>query len=93
MIDHNQYVCCNTSNVQNTVCLIINYVNQFPKSLDLDMILIGIEIWTAQNLLSTDNVKLLLVPFCKWKKGDFGTHLPHDLAFIFVKKTMVLTLA
>lgn len=72
--------------MQNTVCLVINYVNQFFKSLDLDMILIGIEIWTAQNLLSIDNIKPLLVACCKWKNGDFGTHLPHKLTIIFVKK-------
>ncbi|KAF3818469.1 hypothetical protein GH733_011886, partial [Mirounga leonina] len=72
---------------RNTVCLVINYVNQFFKSLDLDMILIAIEIWTAQNLLSIDNIKPLLVACCKWKNCDFGTHLPHDLTYIFVEKT------
>ncbi|VFV36066.1 disintegrin and metalloproteinase, partial [Lynx pardinus] len=88
MIDHNQYVSeeSNTSNVPKTMCLAISYVNQFFKSLDIDVIFIGVEIWAGQKLLLINSIKALLGVFCKWKNGDFRTRLPHDLALIFVKK-------
>lgn len=88
MIDHNQYVSeeSNTSNVPKTMCLAISYVNQFFKSLDIDVIFIGVEIQARQKLLLINSIKALLGVFCKWKNGDFRTRLPHDLALIFVKK-------
>ncbi|XP_032991306.1 LOW QUALITY PROTEIN: disintegrin and metalloproteinase domain-containing protein 20-like [Rhinolophus ferrumequinum] len=88
VVDYNRYlhIKSNTSNVHNEVCLVVNYVNNLLQSLNIYVILMGIEIWTEGNSIPIDTIKGLLAGFCQWKKSGFNNRLPHDAANILVKK-------
>ncbi|XP_060027647.1 disintegrin and metalloproteinase domain-containing protein 25-like [Erinaceus europaeus] len=86
VVDHNRYVHSNSnaSNVYADVCTVLNGIDFFLKSLDVEVILTGLEIWTNQNPIPTDNITTLLSDFCRWKKTSVISRVPHDVAHIFV---------
>ncbi|XP_004682569.2 PREDICTED: disintegrin and metalloproteinase domain-containing protein 20-like [Condylura cristata] len=88
VVDHNRYLHkgSNVSNVYTEVCLIMNFMSGYFISMELEIILIGIEIWTESNLLPVDLIDDLLVQFCDWKKSGFDARLPHDVVHVFVNK-------
>nr|XP_036854740.1 disintegrin and metalloproteinase domain-containing protein 20-like [Manis javanica] len=87
VVDNNRYVhsMSNISVVQKEVYLVVNYIGSYLSSLDIDVVLMGIEVWTDRNPIPVDNMGSLLSGFCRWKKGSFNTRLPHDIAHVFVK--------
>ncbi|XP_037382354.1 disintegrin and metalloproteinase domain-containing protein 25-like [Talpa occidentalis] len=94
VVDHNRYLHkkSNVSKVYTEVSLVINYLHGFYIPLEVDIVLIGIEIWTESNPLPIDLIDPLLKAFCKWKKTGFEARLPHDVAHVFVKKQYGITL-
>ncbi|KAF6092063.1 hypothetical protein HJG60_000285 [Phyllostomus discolor] len=88
VVDHNRYLHrdSNTTKVQYEVFLVVNEVDNFLSSLDVDVVLTGIEVWNARNLLPVNDISNLLVGFCRWKKNSFNNCLIHDVAHIFVKQ-------
>ncbi|KAB1256099.1 Disintegrin and metalloproteinase domain-containing protein 20 [Camelus dromedarius] len=88
VVDHNRYLHHenNASKVQDEVCIVAHIIGNFLNSLDVKVLLIGIEIWTKENPVSIDNIESLLEEFCSWKKVSFNTRMPHDAAHVFVKK-------
>ncbi|KAK2504020.1 hypothetical protein MC885_007298 [Smutsia gigantea] len=88
VVDNNRYVhsMSNISVVQKEVCLVVNDIGSYLSSLDIDVVLMGIEVWTEQNPVAVNNIGSLLSGFCRWKKGSFNTRLPHDIAHVFVKE-------
>ncbi|XP_054573606.1 disintegrin and metalloproteinase domain-containing protein 20-like [Eptesicus fuscus] len=87
VVDHNRYLHhqSNTTAVQYEVLLVVSGVNKFLSSLDVDVVLMGIEVWTEKNPISIDTIGGLLNRFCKWKKASFNMRFPHDVAHVFVK--------
>ncbi|XP_054431948.1 disintegrin and metalloproteinase domain-containing protein 20-like [Pteronotus mesoamericanus] len=88
VVDHDRYLHrqSNTTVVQSEVYLVVNEIDNFLSSLDIDVVLIGIEIWTERNLIPTDTIQALLAGFCLWKKNSFNHRLPHDIAHVFVRR-------
>ncbi|XP_007528332.2 disintegrin and metalloproteinase domain-containing protein 20-like [Erinaceus europaeus] len=88
VVDNNRYVHSNSnaSKVYADVCIVVNGIAFFLKSLDVEVIFTGLEIWTKQNPMPTVNIHKLLVDFCSWKKGSFTTRVPHDIVHLFVKQ-------
>uniref|UniRef100_A0A8D0MGM2 Disintegrin and metalloproteinase domain-containing protein 25-like n=1 Tax=Sus scrofa TaxID=9823 RepID=A0A8D0MGM2_PIG len=88
VVDHTRYLHHqrNTSLVQNEVCFIFHGISDLLKSLDIDVFLMGIEVWTEESYVSLHSIGDGLNGFCKWKRRGFNTRLPHDVAHIFVKK-------
>ncbi|ELK17544.1 Disintegrin and metalloproteinase domain-containing protein 20 [Pteropus alecto] len=86
VVDHKRYLHrqSNISNVQKEVCLVVNGIDDLFNSLDVDVLLTGIEIWTTRNLLAIKNIGSLLTEFCKWKQIELTNRLPHDVAHMFV---------
>nr|XP_010971559.2 disintegrin and metalloproteinase domain-containing protein 25-like [Camelus bactrianus] len=93
VVDHNRYLHheSNTSKVQDEVCLTINVIDNILSTIDVHVVLIGIEIWSEQNYLATDDIEDLLSEFCVWKLSGFNVRLPHDVAHIFVKADFGIT--
>ncbi|XP_054573612.1 disintegrin and metalloproteinase domain-containing protein 25-like [Eptesicus fuscus] len=87
VVDHNRYLHhqSNTTAVQYEVLLVVNAVHKFLSSLDVDVVLMGIEVWTEKNPISIDTIEDLLDTFCIWKKASFNERFPHDVAHVFVK--------
>ncbi|XP_060042412.1 disintegrin and metalloproteinase domain-containing protein 29-like [Erinaceus europaeus] len=90
VVDHNRYLHSesNASNVYIDICIVMNGIDFFLKSLDIEIILIGIEIWTDENHLHANNMIMLLSEFCKWKKSSFTFRLPHHVAHLFIKQVL-----
>ncbi|XP_060027638.1 disintegrin and metalloproteinase domain-containing protein 20-like [Erinaceus europaeus] len=88
VVDHNRYVHSNSnvSNVYADVCTVLNGIDFFLKSLDVEVILTGLEIWTNQNPMATNDMSNLLSDFCRWKQTSFANRVPHDVAHIFVNE-------
>ncbi|XP_066108782.1 disintegrin and metalloproteinase domain-containing protein 25-like [Saccopteryx bilineata] len=94
VVDHNRYLHhnSNTSHVQSEVYFVANEVNNLLNSLDINVVLMGLEIWTEKNPVPIDTIRDLLSKFCKWKQMGFNNRLPHDVAHVFVKKKFGITL-
>ncbi|XP_007528336.1 disintegrin and metalloproteinase domain-containing protein 20-like [Erinaceus europaeus] len=86
VVDHNRYIRSNSnaSNVYADVCTVLNGIAFFLKSLDVEVIFTGLEIWTNQNPMPIDDMNKLLSEFCTWKQTSFTNRVPHDVAHIFV---------
>ncbi|XP_007538567.2 disintegrin and metalloproteinase domain-containing protein 25-like [Erinaceus europaeus] len=89
VVDHNRYLHSdsNASNVYTDVCIVINEVGLFLKSLDVEVILTGIEIWTGQNPVPIQGIDDLVKQFCQWKQNNLPFRLPHDVTHLFVNQT------
>ncbi|XP_036138152.1 disintegrin and metalloproteinase domain-containing protein 20-like [Molossus molossus] len=88
VVDHNRYLHheSNASDVQHEVCLVVNSIDMFLSSLDVDVVLMGIEIWTRSNPFAVENITELLVKFSIWKTILFNHRIPHDVAHVFIKQ-------
>ncbi|XP_045687337.1 disintegrin and metalloproteinase domain-containing protein 20-like [Phyllostomus hastatus] len=93
VVDYNRYMhrASNTTKVQYEVFLVVNGIDNFLSSLDVDVVLMGIEVSNARNLLPVNNISDLLVGFCRWKKNSFNNCLTHDVAHVFVKQHYVIS--
>ncbi|XP_054573611.1 disintegrin and metalloproteinase domain-containing protein 25-like [Eptesicus fuscus] len=93
VVDYNRYLHhqSNTTAVQYEVLLVVNGVNKFLRSLDVDVVLMGIEVWTKNNPIPIDTIEGLLGRFCKWKKTSLNYRIPHDVAHVFVKRHYGIT--
>ncbi|XP_059555489.1 disintegrin and metalloproteinase domain-containing protein 25-like [Myotis daubentonii] len=87
VVDHNRYLHhrSNTTAVQNEVFLVVNGVDNFLHSLDIDVVLMGIEVWTEKNLITINTLRGLLDEFSTWKITSLNNRIPHDVAHLFVK--------
>ncbi|XP_006774863.1 PREDICTED: disintegrin and metalloproteinase domain-containing protein 25-like [Myotis davidii] len=87
VVEHNRYLHhrSNTTAVQYEVLLVVNAVDKFLRSLDVDVVLMGVEVWTEKNPVPIDTIEGLLKEFCKWKKTSLNNRIPNDVAHLFVK--------
>ncbi|XP_004682571.1 PREDICTED: disintegrin and metalloproteinase domain-containing protein 25-like [Condylura cristata] len=88
VVDHNRYLYKgrNVSDVYAEVCLVISGVGSFYKSLEVEIVLIGIEVWTEWNPFPVDEINSFLFEFCVWKSQGFDFRLPHDVAHALVNQ-------
>ncbi|XP_059555491.1 disintegrin and metalloproteinase domain-containing protein 25-like [Myotis daubentonii] len=93
VVDHNRYLHhrSNTTAVQNEVFLVVNGVDDFLHSLDIDVVLMGIEVWTEKNLITINTIRGLLNEFSTWKITSLNNRIPHDVAHLFVKHDFGIT--
>ncbi|KAL4671089.1 hypothetical protein H8959_003798 [Pygathrix nigripes] len=75
----------NISNVQRDVSLIINEVDSFYSSVEVDMVLLGIKIWIERNPTAINDLDAVLPEFCKWKVS-LNSCIKHDAVHLIVKK-------
>ncbi|XP_007528337.1 disintegrin and metalloproteinase domain-containing protein 20-like [Erinaceus europaeus] len=88
VVDHNRYLHSNSniSSVYADVCTVLNGIDFFLKSVDVEVILTGIEVWTNQNaMVLPSDISPMLTNFCTWKKTSFANRVPHDIVHLFVK--------
>uniref|UniRef100_A0A8C3WRL6 ADAM metallopeptidase domain 20 n=1 Tax=Catagonus wagneri TaxID=51154 RepID=A0A8C3WRL6_9CETA len=82
----------NVSIVQRDIADVVNIIDSLYNALELDIILAGIEIWTEQNPVPTDDIDKLVEDFAIWKYFGFDARLPHDTAHLFIKKSFGIKL-
>ncbi|XP_054572703.1 disintegrin and metalloproteinase domain-containing protein 25-like [Eptesicus fuscus] len=88
VVEHNLYLHhkSNISAVQYEAFLIGNDVDNFLSSLDVDVVFMGIEVWTEKNPTSLDTLGGGLSGFCNWKQTSLNKRIPHDIAHLFVMR-------
>ncbi|XP_020034930.2 disintegrin and metalloproteinase domain-containing protein 25-like [Castor canadensis] len=88
VVDHNRFLHreSNTSNVIREVFLILNRVSSLLISLDVDVTLLGLEIWNDKNPMPVNNIGDLLREFCSWRHKSLNSRIKSDLAHLFVQQ-------
>ncbi|XP_058511084.1 disintegrin and metalloproteinase domain-containing protein 20-like [Ochotona princeps] len=89
VVDHGRYVYSqsNESRVQYDVFHVINAVDEYFKHMEVDVTLMGMEIWTARNLIdTTGDLEPVLERFSSWKSPNFDRRIIHDVAHLFRKE-------
>ncbi|XP_055144945.1 disintegrin and metalloproteinase domain-containing protein 20 [Symphalangus syndactylus] len=83
----------NATTVQHEVFNVVNIVDSFYHPLEVDVILTGIDIWTASNPLpTTGDLDNVLEDFSIWKNYNLNNRLQHDVAHLFIKDTQGMKL-
>ncbi|XP_073909545.1 disintegrin and metalloproteinase domain-containing protein 25-like [Castor canadensis] len=75
----------NTSKVLQELFIILNEANLVLASLDVDIALLGLEIWNKGNPMLLEEIFPVLREFCKWKRANLNNRIPHDVAHLFAK--------
>ncbi|XP_025775550.1 disintegrin and metalloproteinase domain-containing protein 20-like [Puma concolor] len=88
VMDHNRFLYyeSNVSVVQREVFDVINILDILYYSLEVDVVLTGIEIWSERNLVVADQIDQLVEDFALWKSVNLDARLHHDTAHLFIKK-------
>ncbi|XP_045304111.1 disintegrin and metalloproteinase domain-containing protein 20-like [Leopardus geoffroyi] len=88
VMDHNRFLYyeSNVSVVQREVFDVINILDILYYSLEVDVVLTGIEIWSERNLVVADQIDQLVEEFALWKSVNLDARLHHDTAHLFIKK-------
>jgi hypothetical protein len=88
VVDHKRFLYLerNMSKLQDEIIIIINGMNSYFSFVGIDVILVGLEVWTERNPINVEDndIQSVLIDFCTWKRGDFSTRISHDIAHIYV---------
>ncbi|XP_021025682.1 disintegrin and metalloproteinase domain-containing protein 24 [Mus caroli] len=89
VIDHEQYLYRkrNTSLVIRDVLNIMHGINHLLLSVDINVVLLGLTIWTNGNPIPVQDIYALLPAFCTWKGTNLNSQIPYDIAHLFVNYT------
>ncbi|XP_032774447.1 disintegrin and metalloproteinase domain-containing protein 24-like [Rattus rattus] len=89
VIDHEQFLYrkSNTSLVLKDVFDIMNGINLSLLSVDINVALLGLTIWTQRNPIPVQDIYSLLPAFCLWKTRNFNSQMAYDIAHLFVNYT------
>ncbi|KAL2789755.1 disintegrin and metalloproteinase domain-containing protein 20 preproprotein, partial [Daubentonia madagascariensis] len=89
IVDHGRYLFSqsNVSIIQLQVFNIVNIVDSLYHPLDIDVILTGMEIWTAQNPFPTSgDLDDVVERFAFWKYFHFDMRVHYDTVHLFIKE-------
>nr|XP_056707881.1 disintegrin and metalloproteinase domain-containing protein 20-like [Euleptes europaea] len=89
VVDHERYVQFgrNETVVALNVLNVIHLSNSWYAPLGVQIILLGLEIWSERNLINiADTINVLLDNFNTWRKNTLYSRLPHDAGHLFVYK-------
>uniref|UniRef100_A0A8C8VZA5 ADAM metallopeptidase domain 24 n=1 Tax=Peromyscus maniculatus bairdii TaxID=230844 RepID=A0A8C8VZA5_PERMB len=86
VIDHKQFLYrkSNASLVIQDVFMIMSGLNFFLFPADINVDLLGLEIWNNKNPIPVKDIYTLLPTFCKWKRENLDSYIPHDIAHLLV---------
>ncbi|XP_006865632.1 PREDICTED: disintegrin and metalloproteinase domain-containing protein 20-like, partial [Chrysochloris asiatica] len=94
VVDYNRFLHSlrNTSVVQHEVIHVVHIVDSLYQPFDIDIILVGIEIWNEGNPHLSNDIDELVEEFCSWKKQHLDARLPNDATHLFMKQSYGNTL-
>ncbi|XP_076972888.1 disintegrin and metalloproteinase domain-containing protein 33 [Tamandua tetradactyla] len=77
----------NLSHTKRRLLEVANYVDQFLRTLDIQVALIGLEVWTEQDRIRvTRDANATLWAFLQWRRGLWAQR-PHDSAQLLTGRT------
>ncbi|XP_067397557.1 disintegrin and metalloproteinase domain-containing protein 20-like [Emydura macquarii macquarii] len=83
----------NETQVMEQVLDIVNIADSVYDPLGVRVFLVGLEIWTQNNLITLDNsISVLLSTFNKWREKELPSRLPHDAGHLITNKDFEITL-
>ncbi|XP_054825919.1 disintegrin and metalloproteinase domain-containing protein 20-like [Eublepharis macularius] len=89
VVEHERYVQFgrNETVVALNMLHVIHFTNSLYAPLGIQVILVGLEIWSERNLIDiSDSMSPLLGNFNIWRRNTLNTRLPHDAGHLFVYK-------
>ncbi|XP_041855095.1 disintegrin and metalloproteinase domain-containing protein 9 isoform X2 [Melanotaenia boesemani] len=85
--DRFNYMNRNETAVREEMVQLANFVDSIYMQLNIRMVLVGLEIWTQQNLISTDGAAgEVLSRFTQWREKELVPRRRHDSAQLILKK-------
>ncbi|XP_055480329.1 disintegrin and metalloproteinase domain-containing protein 25-like, partial [Psammomys obesus] len=86
VVDHERirYHDNNISQVLVEIFLIVNIINGIYRTLDVEVVLHGVEMWNKGNPFEVSTMENLLLDFCSWKAVSINNRIPNDIAHLFV---------
>ncbi|KAM4802168.1 disintegrin and metalloproteinase domain-containing protein 25-like [Urocitellus parryii] len=78
----------NVSLVLEDVFVIVNHIHSLLSPLDVDLFILGIEVWNEKNLLNvTNDMVQVLELFCDWKVASLNSRIKNDIAHFLAHQT------
>ncbi|KAF7485812.1 hypothetical protein GHT09_002521 [Marmota monax] len=78
----------NVSHVLEDIFVIVNHIHSLLSPLDVDLCLLGIEVWNEKNLLNvTNDMVQVLDLFCDWKVASLNSRIKNDIAHFLAHQT------
>ncbi|XP_029295007.1 disintegrin and metalloproteinase domain-containing protein 9 isoform X2 [Cottoperca gobio] len=85
--DRYNYMNKNETAVRDEMVHLANFIDSIYKQLNIRVVLVGLEIWTQQNLISTEGAAgEVLSRFTQWREKDLVPRRRHDSAQLILKK-------
>ncbi|KAM7415465.1 hypothetical protein PAMA_017801 [Pampus argenteus] len=82
----------NETAVREEMVHLANFVDSIYMQLNVRVVLVGLEIWTQQNLISTEGgAGDVLSRFTQWRENELVPRRRHDSAQLILKKSFGLT--
>ncbi|XP_053181372.1 disintegrin and metalloproteinase domain-containing protein 9 isoform X1 [Scomber japonicus] len=86
------YMNKNATAVREEMVQLANYIDSIYMQLNVRVVLVGLEIWTQQNLISTEgSAGEVLSRFTQWREKELVTRRRHDSAQLILKKSFGVT--
>ncbi|XP_029808706.1 disintegrin and metalloproteinase domain-containing protein 20-like [Suricata suricatta] len=89
VIDHERFLYyeSNESLAHRDVFDVVNIIDILYSSLDVDIVLTGLEIWSQGNQVFHNQIDKLVEQFGLWKGNHLNARIHHDVAHLFIKKS------
>uniref|UniRef100_A0A8C2M4F4 Disintegrin and metalloproteinase domain-containing protein 25 n=1 Tax=Cricetulus griseus TaxID=10029 RepID=A0A8C2M4F4_CRIGR len=87
VVDHERirYLNSNLSHVLREILIIVHAIHEIFLTLDVEVVLFGVEMWNAGNQVKVTTIDHLLRDFCYWKWISLNNRIQNDIAHLFVK--------
>ncbi|XP_059100694.1 disintegrin and metalloproteinase domain-containing protein 25-like [Peromyscus eremicus] len=79
-----RYLNGNQSRVLQEILIIVGLINEIYLTLDVEVVLLGVEMWNEGNPVTVNNIDDLLTDFCFWKGISLNNRIQNDIAHLFV---------
>ncbi|CAL8248001.1 unnamed protein product [Merluccius merluccius] len=90
VVDNERYIYMNrnATAVREEMVQLANYIDSMYVALNIRVVLVGLEIWAQQNLLSTEgSAGEVLSRFTQWREKELVPRHRHDSAQLILKKS------
>ncbi|XP_067430891.1 disintegrin and metalloproteinase domain-containing protein 9 isoform X2 [Thunnus thynnus] len=94
VVDYERYNFMNRNEtaVREEMVHLANFIDSIYMQLNVRVVLVGLEIWTQQNLINTDGAAgEVLSRFTQWREKDLVPRRRHDSAQLILKKSFGMT--
>ncbi|VTJ66619.1 Hypothetical predicted protein [Marmota monax] len=90
VVDHTLYLHfqSNISKIQEQIFITTNVVDSIYDDIDVNVLLLGIEVWTEVNYIVVDDIQKSLSAFSQWKAKSLSPHLSHDAVHLYINSRL-----